>query len=97
MKDIMGLILSGSECIPPLTDARSAAALPIAGRYRIIDFVLSNMANADIINIGVATKENYSSLMEHIKSGSPWDLDRKNQGLNILPPNICAPIADIIK
>ena len=57
-------------------------------RYRIIDFVLSCMANSGITNIGVATEANYSSLMDHIKSGKPWDLDRKNWGLNILPPNL---------
>lgn len=84
----MGIVLAGTEAIPPITDNRSVSALPIAGRYRVIDFVLSNMANAGITNIGVATKENYSSLMDHIKSGRPWDLDRKRQGLNILPPNL---------
>lgn len=88
MRDTMGIIIAGAEKIPPITDIRSIAALPIAGRYRIIDFVLSNMANAGIINVGVATESNYSSLMDHIKSGNPWDLDRKNQGLNILPPNL---------
>lgn len=88
MRDTMGIILAGNERIPPITDIRAAAALPIAGRYRIIDFILSNMANAGINNIGVVTESNYSSLMDHLRSGSPWDLDRKNQGLNILPPNI---------
>lgn len=88
MRDTMGIIIAGNEKIPPITDIRSIAALPIAGRYRIIDFVLSNMANAGIINVGVATESNYSSLMDHIKSGNPWDLDRKKQGLNILPPNL---------
>ena len=56
MKDTMGIILAGNESIPPITDNRAALALPIAGRYRIIDFVLSNMVNAGITNIGVATK-----------------------------------------
>lgn len=88
MKDTMGVILNEPEKISPITDHRSVSALPIAGRYRIIDFVLSNMAVAGITNIGVATKDNYSSLMDHIKSGKPWDLDRKNQGLNLLPPNL---------
>ncbi len=88
MTDTMGIIIASNINIPPLTDVRSATALPIAGGYRIIDFVLSNMASAGIENIGVATEANYSSLMDHIKSGSPWDLDRKNRGLNILPPNI---------
>lgn len=88
MRDTMGIIIAGDKKIPPITDIRSVCALPVAGRYRIIDFVLSNMANAGIVNIGVATKTKYSSLMDHIKSGKPWDLDRKKQGLNILPPDL---------
>ena len=84
----MGIILTGDEKIAPLTQIRANSALPIAGRYRIIDFVLSNMANAGITNVGIATESNYSSLMDHTKSGKPWDLDRKDQGLHILPPNI---------
>lgn len=88
MIDTMGIIIASNIDIPPLTDVRSATALPIAGGFRIIDFALSNMASAGIENIGVATEANYSSLMDHLKSGSPWDLDRKNRGLNILPPNI---------
>jgi len=88
MKDTMGIILTGTESISPITDGRATMALPIAGRYRIIDFAISNMANAGITNVGVATKENYSSLMDHIKSGRPWDLDRRKQGLSILPPNL---------
>ncbi len=86
--DTMGIILTGDEKIAPLTQIRANSALPIAGRYRIIDFVLSNMANAGITNVGIATESNYSSLMDHTRSGKPWDLDRKNQGLHILPPNI---------
>lgn len=86
--DTMGIILTGDEKIAPLTDIRANSAVPIAGRYRIIDFVLSNMANAGILNVGIATESNYSSLMDHTKSGKPWDLDRKTQGLNILPPNL---------
>ena len=84
----MGIILTGNERIAPLTDVRADSALPIAGRYRIIDFVLSNMANAGITNVGIATESNYSSLMDHTKSGKPWDLDRKNSGLQVLPPNL---------
>ncbi len=86
--DTMGIILAGEDMIPPITDIRADIALPIAGRYRIIDFVLSSMANSGIMNIGVATTSKYSSLMDHIKSGKPWDLDRKSGGLNILPPSI---------
>ena len=86
--DTMGIILTGDEKISPLTDIRANSALPVAGRYRIIDFVLSNMANAGIINVGIATESNYSSLMDHTRSGKPWDLDRKDNGLHILPPNL---------
>lgn len=86
--DTMGIILTNEDRIPPITDARANSALPIAGRYRIIDFILSNMANSGITRIGVATETKYSSLMDHIKSGKPWDLDRKNGGLHILPPSL---------
>lgn len=88
MRDTMGIILDGGEKISPLTDVRSTLALPMAGRYRVIDFMLSSMANSGLKNIGVVTKSNYASLMDHIKSGKPWDLDRKTQGLNILPPDL---------
>ena len=88
MRDTMGIIIASNINIPPLTDVRSASALPMAGGFRIIDFVLSNMASAGLKNIGVATEANYSSLMDHLKSGAPWDLNRKDHGLNILPPNI---------
>ena len=90
MRDTMGVIVINDEKIPPITDKRAVSALPIAGSYRIIDFILSNMSNAGITNIGVITESNYTSLMDHIKSGSPWDLDRKNQGLNVLPPNLAS-------
>lgn len=90
MRDTMGIIVANNDKIPPITDRRAVSALPIAGSYRIIDFVLSNMANAGITNIGLITEANYSSLMDHVKSGSPWDLDRNNQGLNVLPPNLDA-------
>ncbi len=95
--DTMGIILTGDERIAPLTDIRADSALPIAGRYRIIDFVLSNMANAGIVNVGIATESNYSSLMDHTRSGKPWDLDRKNSGLKVLPPNLENRTYNVIK
>lgn len=88
MKDTMGIIVSNDDKISPITDKRTISAIPIAGRYRVIDFVLSNMVNAGLVNVGVVTKSNYTSLMDHVQSGKPWDLDRKKQGLNILPPNL---------
>ncbi|TAH72100.1 MAG: glucose-1-phosphate adenylyltransferase subunit GlgD [Anaerolineaceae bacterium] len=88
MIDTMGLILSDDVHISSLTEKRSISALPFAGRYRLIDFVLSNMVNAGITNVGVILKHNYSSLMDHLGSGKEWDLNRKNGGLHILPPYI---------
>ena len=90
MRDTMGIIITKDEKIPPITDLRAVGALPIAGSYRMIDFILSNMSNAGIVNVGVITESNYSSLMDHMKSGNPWDLNRKNYGLKILPPNLAA-------
>jgi len=69
-----------------LTTNRTVAAIPFAGRYWLIDFVLSNMINSGIHKVGVITKSNYQQLMEHIGSGKDWDLSRKNGGIAILPP-----------
>ena len=96
-RDTMGVILTSEDRIPPITDIRANAALPIAGRYRIIDFVLSNMANAGLTNVGIVTESNYSSLMDHVKSGKPWDLDRKNDGLSVLPPSLEQTVLGTIK
>lgn len=83
LKDYMGILnLNEKEDnIRNLTRNRTVASIPVAGRYRVIDFVLSNMVNAGIQNIGVFTKSKSRSLMDHIGGGKPWDLDRKNGGL----------------
>ena len=62
---------------------RPLAAIPIAGRYRVIDFVLSNMTNSGIDSIGIFTKNRSRSLVDHITNGRPWDLHRKTNGLRI--------------
>ena len=72
--------------IGELTAVRSLASVPFGGRFRLIDFVLSNMVNSGISKVGVITKNNYQSLMDHVGSGKHWDLSRKNGGLIILPP-----------
>ncbi|EOD00598.1 glucose-1-phosphate adenylyltransferase subunit GlgD [Caldisalinibacter kiritimatiensis] len=90
MKDLMGIInLSESEeDIKELTYNRPIASIPIAGRYRVIDFVLSNMVNAGIENVSIFTQGKSRSLMDHIKTGKDWDLDRKLDGLFILNPQM---------
>lgn len=88
MEAMAGIILTDDDSMHfgSLTEKRAIAALPMAGRYRLIDFIMSNMVNSGIRNIGVATQHNYSSLMDHLGSGKAWDLSRKTSGLYILPP-----------
>jgi glucose-1-phosphate adenylyltransferase len=64
---------------------RSLAALPFGGRYRIIDFVLSNMVNSGISSVAIFPKLQYRSLMDHLESGKNWGLNRKRDGLFFLP------------
>ncbi len=87
-KNIVGIIFSNAydECIPELTGLRTMGSIPFAGRYRLIDFPLSNMVNSGIENVGIITKANYQSLMDHVGNGKPWDLSRKTGGLFLLPP-----------
>ena len=86
--NVLGIIFSNAndEVIPELTALRTMGSIPFAGRYRLIDFSLSNMVNAGISKVGVITKSNYRSLMDHIGSGKAWDLSRKREGMTILPP-----------
>ncbi|MDT8719499.1 glucose-1-phosphate adenylyltransferase subunit GlgD [Clostridium sp. 19966] len=83
LKDYMGILNLNEteELIQNLTRNRTIASIPVAGRYRVIDFVLSNMVNSGIQNVGVFTKSKSRSLVDHLSGGRPWDLDRKNGGL----------------
>lgn len=87
-KNVLGIIFSNAydEVLPELTALRTMGSVPFAGRYRLIDFQLSNMVNAGIPQVGVITKSNYRSLMDHVGNGKPWDLSRKRGGMTILPP-----------
>ena len=87
---VAGLVLANANdnLLKKLTSNRSMASVPYGARYRLIDFSLSNLVNAGITNVGIITKENYRSLMDHIGSGYHWDLDRKNGGVHILPPYV---------
>ncbi len=85
---MLGIIFSNiyDSSLGELTSHRTVASLPFGGRYRQIDFILSNMVNSNITRIGLITKYNYQSLMDHLGSCQEWDLNRKNGGLFILPP-----------
>lgn len=86
--DAMGIIFPNSydALVPELVTDRLMASIPFAGRYRLIDFILSSMVNCGIDNITIPVRKNYFSLMDHLGSGREWDLTRKNGGLNIIPP-----------
>ena len=88
MNDVMGIIYTTKDDLNlrELTVNRAVAALPVAGRYRIIDFTLSNLVNSGVRNVGIIAQKNYHSLMDHIGSGKEWDLHTRNNGLFILPP-----------
>ena len=85
---ILGLILANTneKNMPDLTAHRTMGSVPFCGKYRLIDFPLSNMSNSGINNVGIVAKSNFQSLMDHLGSGSAWDLARRHSGLSILPP-----------
>ena len=86
--DALGILFPNSydSFVPELVAERSMASIPFAGRYRMVDFLLSSMVNCGIDNISIIVRQNYHSLMDHLGSGREWDLVRKNGGLNIVPP-----------
>ena len=88
MASTVGVIFTSinDENAAELTKVRSKGSIPYGGRYRLVDFVLSNMVNSGITTVGMLTKNNYQSLMDHLGSGKEWDLARKEGGLILLPP-----------
>ncbi len=88
MDKVLALILAGgsSDKLGALTEYRADAGLHFAGKFRLIDFSLSNLTNSQIYNIGVLTQYMPRSLNDHIGVGKPWDLDRANSGIRLLQP-----------
>lgn len=86
--NVLGLIFASlhDSTVIDLTKHRTMGSILFGGRYRLIDFPLSNMVNSGICDVGVITKSNYGSLLDHIGSGREWDLSRKKGGLHLLPP-----------
>jgi glucose-1-phosphate adenylyltransferase len=90
MKRTMAVILAGGEGerLSILSQERAKPAVPFGGKYRIIDFTLSNCINSDIDDVVVLTQYNPRSLNDHIGLGRPWDLDRNTGGVKLLQPYI---------
>lgn len=86
--NLMGIIFANiyDSSLGQLTNKRTIASLPFGARYRNIDFCLSNMANSAISHVGIITKYNYQSLMNHIGSGQDWDMELGEGGLEFLTP-----------
>ena len=86
-KSLLGIIdaTQNFESLDILTNHRNVAALPIAGRFRLIDFILSSMVNSGISNVAVYPQHHFRSLMDHLGTGKNWDLNRKRDGLFFLP------------
>ena len=81
--NVLGIIYASAydQALPELANLRTMGSVPFGGRYRLIDFALSNMVNSGISKVGVITKTNYRSLMDHLGTGKPWDLSRKREGM----------------
>ena len=87
--ETLALILAGGRGsrLDILSERRSKPAVPFAGKFRIIDFALSNCTNSGIYQIGILTQYLPLSLNEHIGVGKPWDLDRRDSFVTMLQPN----------
>ncbi len=88
--NVLGIVLPNinDEAITELTSHRTFGSVPFGGKYRMIDFQLSNMVNSGINKVGVITTNNFHSLMDHVGSGKAWDLSKRRGGITILPPYI---------
>ena len=88
MNGLHGIIFSYEKepGLRELIEHRMPASVPFGGRYRVVDFMLSNMHAAGITDVGVVLHGNYQSLLDHIGNGKTWDMARKNGGLRLLPP-----------
>ena len=88
----IGIVLAGgnNHRMRELSNKRAVSAMPFAGSYRSIDFVLSNMSNSKINRVAVLTQYNSRSLNEHLSSAKWWDFGRKQGGLFVFPPTITA-------
>jgi glucose-1-phosphate adenylyltransferase len=96
MASAFAMIMAGgfSADLSVLTEIRAEAAVPFGGKFRIIDFPLSNCVNSGIFNVAVLTQYKPRSLNDHIGIGKPWDLDRAQGGVRLLQPYQGGPYGD---
>ena len=83
---VMGLIFTNDASLGELTNKRTMASLPFGGRYRQVDFALSNLSCAGVRHVGIISRHNYQSLMNHIGSGEEWGMELEEGGLEFLTP-----------
>ena len=90
MKGLAGIVSTnyGNYSFGALLDHRPVASLPFGGRYRLVDFPLSNLVNADITTIGLITPYHFRSVLDHVGVGKEWNLARKNGGMFVLPGSV---------
>ena len=88
MNGLHGIIFSYEKRnnLRELGEIRSAASIPFGGRYRVVDFALSNLVNAGVTDVGVVLNGRYQSMLDHLGTGKVWDLSRKRGGRRVLPP-----------
>ena len=84
--NVMGIIFANDGTIGSLTEKRTMASLPFGGRYRQVDFALSNLCAAGVRHVGIITRHNYQSLINHIGSGEEWGLELGEGNLEFLTP-----------
>ena len=83
---VMGIIFANDVAVDALTEKRTMASLPFGGRYRQVDFHLSNLTAAGIDHVGIVSRSNYQSMMNHVGSGEEWGLELEDGGLEFLTP-----------
>lgn len=88
LNNVHGILMTNQPGynLKELSSIRSISSVPYGGRYRLVDFILSNMVDDGITDIGIVLQQSYQSLLDHLGSGKDWDLARRRGGLRLLPP-----------
>ena len=84
--NVMGIIFTNDATMGELTNKRTMASIPFGGRYRQVDFALSNLSCAGVRHVGIISRHNYQSLMHHVGDGEEWGLELAEGGLEFLTP-----------